>query len=217
MSSQKSPFDSDFEIFKNKYLEWFHNNCVFYNKWLGRPAYKTPFDAWVFQEIIFDTKPSMIIEIGNAYGGTTLFLANIFDAMGFGKIIGVDIDHNMVRDITHKRIKWITGQATSEQVFKKVKNEITNEDRIMIIEDSSHKFDNTLTILNLYSPLVSVGCYFIVEDGICKEDYIEGPKPGPFEATHEFLKNNSDFEIDKEREKFFLTYNPDGFLKRIKA
>ena len=207
--------DNDFKIFKDKYLSWFHKNCVFNNKWLGRQAQKTPFDTWVYQEIICETKPTVIIEIGNYAGGSTLYLATIFDALGYGRIFGIDVDHSRVQDLSHKRIKWITGDAASKDVFQKVKGEISENDRVMIIEDSSHTYNNTLAVLELYSSLVSPGCYFIIEDGICKEDYIDGPKPGPFEAIHEFISKNSEFQIDKKMEKFLLTYNPDGFLKRI--
>lgn len=209
-------FGEDYESFKHKYLDWFHKNCVFNNKWLGRPALKTPFDSWVYQEIIYDTKPNIIIEIGNFAGGSTLYLANIFDSLGYGKVIGVDIDHNKVSDLNHKRIKWITGDATNSETLDKVRNEINVNDRVMIIEDSSHKYESTLSILEHYSSLVTVGCYFIIEDGICKENYIDGPKPGPFEATHKFLSTHPEFQIDKKMEKFFFTYNPDGFLKKIK-
>lgn len=207
-------FGTNFEIFKNEYLSWFHKNCVFNNKWLGREIIKTPFDAWVFQEIIYDTQPTVIIEIGNHYGGSALYLANIFDALGFGKVLGIDIDHTKVEDLSHDRIKWITGDATNNEVLLRVKNEIKADDKVMVIEDSSHYYDNTLSILEIYSKLVSPDCYFIVEDGICKESYIDGPKPGPYEAIHKFLSNHDDFYIDKKREKFLLTYNPDGFLKK---
>lgn len=207
--------ENELEVFKHIYLKWFHKNCVFNNKWMGRQAQKNPFDTWVYQEIVHETKPSVIIEIGNYEGGSTLYLANLLDSLGSGKVIGVDVDHRRVQDLVHKRIKWITGDGTSPEVFLLVKNEINTNDRVMIIEDSSHEFNATLSILNLYSSLVSLGCYFVVEDGICKEDYIDGPKPGPYEAVHAFIKDHPEFEIDRRREKFLLTYNPDGFLKRI--
>lgn len=209
-------FDDDFKFFKDKYLSWFHKNCHFETTWLGRQAIKNPFDAWVYQEIINTTKPTIIIEIGNFAGGSTLFLASIFDALGRGKIIGVDKDHSRVLDLNHKRILWITGDATTSEIFDKIQKEISTQDKVMIIEDSSHEFKPTLKILELYSKLVSKDCYLIVEDGICREKYIiDGPKPGPYEATHEFLKNHPEFIVDKKMEKFFLTYNPDGFLKKV--
>jgi cephalosporin hydroxylase len=139
-------------------------------------------------------------------------LANILDSLGFGRILAIDIDHTRVKDLNHPRITWITGNAASLEILQKIKNELAPNDKVMIIEDSSHTFENTLSILELYSSLVSVGCYFIVEDGICKEDYIDGPKPGPYEAIHKFLEAHNEFQIDKKSEKFLLTYNPDGYL-----
>jgi cephalosporin hydroxylase len=203
------------EEMKNSYLKWFHKYCHFTMKWMGRPAYKTPFDAWVYQEIIFETKPSVVIEIGTHSGGSTLFLANILDAIGNGKVIGIDIDNSKTKDLNHDRITWITGNAVDSSVIDNVKQLISDNDKVMIIEDSSHEYTNTLDILKKYSPLVSNGCYFIVEDGICKENYIDGPKPGPFDAIHEFLKTHLEYQIDKKMEKFLLTYNPDGFLQKI--
>lgn len=205
-----------FEPFKKKYLEWFHTNAHFNMNWMGRQTLKTPFDIWTYQEIVYETKPDIIIEIGNYHGGGTLYLANILDAIGHGKVIGIDIDHSKIKDLDHNRIRWITGDATSQDTLREVINMIEKNDKVMIIEDSSHTFETTLSILNQYCNFVSKDCYFIVEDGICREDYIPGPKPGPYEAIHEFLTNHPEFEIDKRKEKFLLTYNIDGYLKRIR-
>ena len=208
----------ELEESKDRYLAWFHKNLVFHTtKWLGRPIQKTPFDVWIIQEIICDTKPKVIIEIGNASGGSALYFASIFDCLGFGRIIGIDINSDGIKDLNHNRITWITGDATDNLIFKKVQQLIKPDDKIMVIEDSSHTYDSTLTILEKYSQLVSEGYYFIVEDTICKEEYItDGPKPGPYEAVHKFLETHSEFKIDKTREKFYLTYNPDGYLLKIK-
>ncbi len=45
---------------------------------------------------------------------------------------------------------------------------------------------------------------------------LENFGPGPMEAVEEFLKGREDFIIDRERERFFLTFNPRGFLRRVK-
>ena len=86
----------------------------------------------------------------------------------------------------------------------------------MVIADGNHAADHVLQELRLYGPLVSVGCYFIAEDGIV--DVMEWKEfiPGPLIAVQCFLQENSDFEIDSAREKFILTYAPSGFLKRVR-
>ena len=198
------------------YIDCFYHNCRGNIRWMGKKADKLPSDAWTYQEIIYETKPDVIVEIGNQYGGSTLFLANMLDILGKGRVIAIDVNHSLV-DFQHPRIASITGDANSSEVLSRLSSLISPTENVMVVEDSSHTFENTLSVLRNYSRFVRKGMYFIVEDGICRYPFIEdGPKPGPYEAIHEFLRENKDFVIDKTREKFILTYNPDGYLKRIR-
>jgi cephalosporin hydroxylase len=180
----------------------------------GIPTLKSPLDFWVYQEIIFETKPDIIIEIGNNCGGSTLALAHMCDLMGHGRVIGLDISHGKVPDHVrkHPRITLIEGDAC--QSFESVRTLISKEDRILVIEDSAHTFDNTLKVLRTYSVLTKAGDYFIVEDSICHHGLSVGPNPGPYEAIEAFINENSDFEIDRSRESFLITWNPKGYLRR---
>jgi len=99
--------------------------------------------------------------------------------------------------------------------LEKVEQLISKEESVLIIDDSSHTHDNTLNVLRLYSKLIKPGDYFIVEDSICYHGLELGPKPGPYEAIETFTKENADFEIDRSREHFLITWNPKGYLKRI--
>src|SRR5438270_385572 len=85
------------------------------------------------------------------------------------------------------------------------------------MEDNLDTFDNTLGVLRLYSKLIKVGHYFIVEDGVCHHGLEIGPDPGPYEAVEAFIRESGDFEIDRSRERFLLTWNPKGYLRRTKA
>jgi cephalosporin hydroxylase len=68
--------------------------------------------------------------------------------------------------------------------------------------------------LAAYAPLVSVGCYLIVED--TNVDDVRPDLPtGPLIAIDEFLSGTSDFVVDNEREKWVITFNPGGYLKRV--
>ena len=89
-------------------------------------------------------------------------------------------------------------------------------DDVLIIEDSAHTFDNTLNVLKRYSPLIKPGGYFIVEDTICHHGLDVGPSPGPYEAVEAFLEMNPNFESDRSKEPFLITWNPKGYLKRRK-
>lgn len=133
-----------------------------------------------------------------------------------GQAIGVDLSHQNVPEIvrTHPRIHLIEGNACAS--YGTVMEQINPAANILVIEDSSHTYQNTLKVLQTYHPLIKSGGYFIVEDGICHHGLPTGPKPGPYEAIEEFVRENKDFVIDRRRESFFLTWNPKGYLKRIK-
>jgi len=182
--------------------------------YFGVQAVKSPIDFWVYQEIIYQTQPDFIVEIGNNRGGGTLALAHLCDLIGKGMIIGCDITHkelhSKVRE--HPRIKLIEGDACES--FEAVRNLTGDNADTLIIEDSAHTYENTLAVLRTYSVLVKPGGYFIVEDGICHHGLSVGPNPGPFEAIEDFLAENDQFEADRSKESFLITWNPKGYLRR---
>ncbi|MFO7570812.1 MAG: CmcI family methyltransferase, partial [Smithellaceae bacterium] len=109
--------------------------------YFGVGAQKNPMDAWVYQEIIHGMKPDVIIEIGTAYGGGTLYLAHLCDLLGNGRIIGLDISHKDVPDVVknHPRVSLVEGDACRN--FEQIKKMISKDDRVLVIEDSSHTYD----------------------------------------------------------------------------
>jgi len=69
------------------WLFYYHKNLLSEKvRWMGVHVIKTPLDAWIFQEIIWDVKPECIVEIGSADGGSTLFFAHILDILGKGMV-----------------------------------------------------------------------------------------------------------------------------------
>ena len=83
----------------------------------------------------------------------------------------------------------------------------------MVILDSDHRVDHVAAELQAYAPLVSDGCYLIVEDTHSAEVKPE-LAPGPPPAIADFLIRNPDFTIDRKREKFLFTSNAGGYLRR---
>jgi cephalosporin hydroxylase len=85
----------------------------------------------------------------------------------------------------------------------------------MVSLDSDHRAAHVQKELELYSPLVTPGMYLVVED-MHFNGYPILPKfgPGPTEAVEAFLKTNPPFERDRTRERFLLTFNPGGYLRR---
>ncbi|HMV50499.1 MAG TPA: CmcI family methyltransferase [Blastocatellia bacterium] len=183
--------------------------------YFGVTALKNPLDFWVYQELIYQLKPDVILEIGNRFGGSALALAHLCDALGKGKIIALDVTHELLANAArrHPRITWIEGDACAS--YNQVVSLINKSDQVLIIEDSSHTYENTLNVLRTYGSLVKPGGYFVVEDGICYHGLEVGPQPGPYEAIEAFVAENSNFVIDRGKESFLITWNPKGFLRRL--
>ena len=183
--------------------------------WFGVPTLKCPLDMWIYQEIIYDLKPDVIIECGTAQGGSALFLASLSHLLGHGKVITIDIEDREGRPEL-ERISYVRGSSTSEEIVEKVKSFIKDEDKVMVILDSDHTREHVLNELRMYSSFVTKGSYLIVEDtNLNGHPVVPDFGPGPMEAIEEFLKENKNFVVDRDKEHHYLTFNPKGFLRKI--
>jgi cephalosporin hydroxylase len=184
--------------------------------WHGVRIVKCPLDLWVYQELLFDLRPDLIIECGTAHGGSALFLANMCDLLGHGEVVTIDIEERDGRP-THERIEYVRGSTTDPHVVAHVKERIKSggEKSVMVLLDSDHSRDHVFDELRIYSDFVTPGSYLIVEDTNVNGHPVEPDfGPGPMEALDDFLKLDRRFTIDHSREKFYLTFNPRGFLRR---
>jgi len=215
----KKFLENSLEMTLEKWLYYHQNNLHFNQKYRGLNMIKNPFDLVVYEEIIWELKPTVIIEIGNMHGGFSLWLSDHMKMVGInGKIITIDLssggDKNL-HDFKSDKFISIIGNCNDYEVVNKVKGYINKNDVVLIIEDSAHTFDNTFSVLENYKDIVTVGGYLVIEDGIC--DLLDlGINPGPMKAVEKWIENNSNFEIDRSRERYIMTYNPKGYLKRIK-
>ena len=158
-------------------------------KWLGRPVIQYPQDLLAAQELIWDTKPDLIVETGIARGGSLIFYASLLELLGGdGQVVGVDIDireHNRVEIEKHpmfKRITMIEGSSIAPEVVAKVQRLAQDKKRIMLVLDSNHTHDHVLEELKLYSPLVGRGMYLIVCDTVVEFMRPEALKEKPWGA-----------------------------------
>ena len=186
-------------------------------RWLGHDIIKTPMDCWVYQEIIYETRPDYVIELGVMFGGATHFYASILDLMGAGEVIGIDVSLAKAKAPQSERIRYIEGSSTAPEVVEEVRR-LTHGKRTLVIADSDHEKNHVLGEIRAYAPMVHVGGYFIVEDSLNDVmGYHPVPNQGPKAAAEAFLAENADFVVDRRwGERYVMTLNPGGFLLRVK-
>jgi cephalosporin hydroxylase len=187
-------------------------------RWLGVQALKGPWDLWIAQELLEETRPELLIETGVAQGGSALYYASIFDLLGAGDVVGVDLDTSSVAAVVreHPRIRLLEGGSTDPEVLSALA-EAARGKRTMVVLDSDHSAAHVLEELKSLAPLVAPGCYLIVEDTAIGRPLGKELLPGPAEALEEWLAEGQPFEVDRSREKFLLTGSPGGYLRRIEG
>jgi len=204
------------EIIDNFHKLYYHKGSTWQKTyWMGIPVQKTPLDLHIYQEILYEIRPDLIIETGTFKGGSAYYLAHICDILGDGRITTVDISLNANRPF-HPRINYLTGSSVDPKIIEKLEAKITKNMKVLVILDSDHSQAHVRRELDLYSKFVTKDSYLIVEDSnINNHPVYPSFGPGPMEAIDDFLLTNKDFVVDYSREKFLLTFNPKGYLKRV--
>lgn len=204
----------------NKFHDIYYNGLngipIYTNTyWMGVPCLKCPLDLWIYQEIIFEIQPDLILETGTHKGGSAFFLAHILDILGKGEVITIDIDGETERPV-HPRITYATGSSSDTELLASIFQCGQDWQRKMFILDSDHSKIHVLNELKAIEKYVNVEDHIIVEDtNVNGHPTYPEHGPGPFEAVNEFLYHNQRFIFEKDREKFLMTFNPKGYLKCI--
>ena len=202
--------------------------------WMGRPVIQLPEDMIRLQEVIWDLKPDVLVETGVAHGGSLIFYASLFEAMGKGRVVGVDIEirpHNRAAIEAHpmnRRIDLVEGSSTAPEVLDQVKALIKPGETVLVVLDSNHSKAHVLDELRAYGEIIGVGSYVVATDGIMEQ--VKGaPRTrddwdwnNPKAAVHAFLAEDQRFALDEPAFPFNegvvkerVTYWPDCFVKRI--
>lgn len=211
---------------------------------LGRPIIQYPQDMVAMQELIWSTRPDIIIETGIAHGGSLILSASMLalldycDAIESGemldprkpkrRVIGVDIDiraHNRAAIEAHplaNRIDMIQGSSIDPAIVEQVRRKTDGAARVMVSLDSNHTHDHVLGELEAYAPLVTPGSYCVVFDTIIEDlpaeaypDRPWGPGNNPKSAVWKYLETHPEFEIDASIDnKLQISVAPSGFLRR---
>jgi cephalosporin hydroxylase len=195
------------------YRRWLGGGDTINCSWFGHETLKCPLDLWIYQELLVRTRPDVVVESGTWHGGSALYFAMILDQLGHGRVITIDLEPQPDRP-EHPRVRYLTGSSTDPDVVALVRESVGNG-RAMVILDSDHRASHVYDELRAYSPLVQPGDYLIVEDtNVNGHPAYPDFGPGPMEAVDRFLAEDDGFAIDARCERFLMTLNPRGYLRR---
>jgi cephalosporin hydroxylase len=183
--------------------------------WLGEAVSTPPTDLIVYQELISRVAPDWIIEIGTGNGGRALFLASICELSDHGQILSIDQAKTDARPI-HPRITYLTANPVQAQTVDRVRELVGERPKALVVLGSCTHRGRMVKEFTLYSPFVPLGSYLIMESTIVNGHPVwPSFGPGPADAVKWVINNRGDFAPDPEMERYGLTFNPNGFLKRV--
>jgi cephalosporin hydroxylase len=223
--------DQEFEEISASWLRKSVNHKYSYQfDWMGVPIIQYPEDLIAFQEIVWRTKPDVILECGVARGGSLLFWCSMLELTGkVPKVIGVDIaihEHTrraLAESKYSDEIILIEGDSSRKETLSKVLDRIAPSEKVMVVLDSNHTEDHVLKELGLYASVVSEGCYLLVLDTVIEfldrdADRPWGPGENPWTATQRFMESNNDFENDGQMEsRLSFSAAPNGYWRKTRT
>jgi cephalosporin hydroxylase len=202
--------------------------------WFGLPTLQLPEDLIRMQEVIYRVKPRIIIETGVFQGGSMLFYAAILEAMGEGKVIGIDLQipgfvrQNIESHPLSSRITLLEGSSTDSAIVEQVRQAVGSTGPVLVILDSDHSKKHVIEELELYAPFVTPGSYIVATDGIMKDLWDvpravpEWKTDNPYTAAREFAARHPEFLNEQPKWAYTegkltenVTYFPDGWFQRI--
>jgi len=201
--------------------------------WLGRPMIQLPEDMVRVQELLWRVRPDVLVETGVAHGGSLVFYAGLFAAIGHGRVIGVDIDIRAANraaiesHVLAPRITLIEGSSTAPATLAAVRAAIRPGERVLVVLDSDHARAHVAAELEAYAPLVAPGSYLVACDGVMA-DFAASPRgradwawDNPIPAVESFLAANDQFVAEEPafafnegRVRARVTYWPRCYLRR---
>jgi cephalosporin hydroxylase len=208
-------------IYRKKPLQIFETNLKsielghLKTTYRGVTMHKCPFDITMYQMIINEIKPDLIIEIGTFKGGGALYFADLLDIIGKGEIHTINIieDVDDPQIINNPRIKRFTEGYQNYDISL-----VNGFEKVLVIDDGSHHAHEVLDAFNKFNSVVTLGSYYIIEDGVLSDlGYNPSYGGGPLQVMDEIINNNKDFTVDRKWCDFYgqnATFNPNGYLKR---
>lgn len=174
---------------------------------LGQPIAKAPSDLWVYQEIMTEVRPSLVIETGTFDGGSAYYFATLMDLLRIerGRVLTVDVFPFEIGR-RHDRVTYVAGSSVDLDVVAKASDAAASRWPVLVSLDSCHEPEHVMSEMRVYANLVTRGSYMVVEDTAFSTLR---------DVVRAFVEEDRRFEVDLSRERHIISQNKGGWLKRI--
>jgi cephalosporin hydroxylase len=181
--------------------------------WLGRAVTSAPTDLLAYQEMIATVRPDVVIETGAGDGGRSLFLASMCELVGHGQVVAVGADGDRPE---HERLRFVDGDVTQPSANDAVAA-LVGDGRALVVIGGAGDRATTFREFAALERFVPVDSYVVVAETILNGRPVwPAFGPGPAEGVKQILGARGDFVADPAMEKYSLTFNPGGFLRRVR-
>jgi cephalosporin hydroxylase len=192
-----------------------HNQPWRRTTWLGAPVRTAPTDLLAYQEIISRVRPEWVVDVGGSDPGRPTFLASICQLIGHGKVLSIG-ERDGEGQPPHPRLLCCPPEPLDASVRDHVHSLVGGGNAVVVLGTCAHR-DATTAQFEAYADLVGVGSYVLVTDTVVNGHPVwTSFGPGPMEGIKQILNRNGDFVSDPEMEKYALSFNPGGFLRRVR-
>lgn len=182
------------------------------------PCLKNPFDLALYTMLVGQLRPTTIVEIGSAAGGSALWFAAQARALRLEcKVLSVDIAK--VTTVSDPDVEFLDGDIHNLDATPLPAVLSIHTGPLLVIEDGPHTYAGTLAALRFFDRYLQPGDYIVVEDGIAKDLGYRWLRNGPNRAVRQFLANcDNRYVVDRSYCDFYgrnVTWNPNGYLRRV--
>ncbi len=183
--------------------------------WLGRRVARPPADLLTYHDLVNEIRPNWIINTRTGDGGRAMFFASMCDLVGHGQVLSID-DRDQQDLPQHDRITYLHAPLAGPETKARIEAITgTDDPRVLAVLGSATAKRRMMAEFDLVVDLVPVGSYVVFEDTLVNGHPVwPSFGPGPFEAVKELLAIHPEFVSDTARERYGVSFNPDGFLKR---
>lgn len=184
--------------------------------YFGCKLWKMPSDLFLYQFLLNQIRPALLIETGTAFGGSALYYAHQMDQIGVGRVLSIDLSEPQKNYPRHPRIEYFGGRSSTDfhvvrEVAKRVK---WYGGPVIVSLDSDHSADHVFDELQRYSQFVTPASYLVVEDvNVNGHPVFPSHGPGPQEALDRWLPKHAEFARD-DRLPATMLFSMHGWLRK---